>query len=119
MSNTNIKKRQEIEQKVVRHLVRSMKKAGWDAYRVNDGGEVIKTETEKDVMDTVFSVDESWIRFRKIIANGEKLIKVAYIVLGNDGWDCICDHHLSDPGCAEDDFEKVMEAVSAYSSKFE
>lgn len=102
-------KRQEIERKVVRHLIRTMKAAGWTVAHVDDGGEKFKDPTEADAMDVVFSADESWIRFKK----GD-MQRTAFIVLGNDGWDCICDHATSDPGLPEDDFEKVMDKVSEY-----
>lgn len=46
--------------------------------------------TEDEVMDTVFSVDESTICFKK-----GKMSCFAYIVLGNDGYDCIADNSCS------------------------
>ena len=39
MSRTNTEKRQEIERKVVRHLIRTMKSEGWNAINVFDGEE--------------------------------------------------------------------------------
>ena len=64
----NVEKRQEIERKVVRHLIREMKKAGWSIAKINDGGEPdedILHPNETEAMDTVFSVDESTIYFSK------------------------------------------------------
>jgi hypothetical protein len=109
---SNVENRQEIERKVVRHLVRTMKAAGWDAFSVDDGGEIVKTRTEAEVMDTVFSVDESTIRFRK-----GSTVHVAVIVLGNDGWDCIADYSFSDDDT--DGFDALMQQVSAYAEKLE
>lgn len=105
----NTEKRQEVERKVVHHLVREMKAAGWEAYRVFDGEEFEKTATETEVMDTVFSVDEAVIWFRK----GD-LKRVASIVLGNDGYDAIADSSCSRADIPGDDFEAVMEKVYAY-----
>lgn len=112
----NVEQRIEVEKKVVRHLIREMKKAGWSIAKINDGGdfdEDILHPNETEAMDTVFSVDESTIFFSK----GE-LIRHAYIVLGNDGYDCIADHSCSNPKLEEDDFEKVMDEVQEYADKF-
>ena len=86
-----VEKRQEIERKVIRRLIRAMKDSGWIVYCIFDGEERVKPfpVTEKAVLDTVFSVDECSITFKK--AGFEKGC-VAQIVLGNDGWDCIADH---------------------------
>lgn len=105
----NVEKRMEIERRVVRHLIRSMKAAGWRAFAVDDG-DVVKVSTESETMDAVFAVDEARIAFKKESGVGT-VHRTAYIVLGNDGWDCICDHSCSNPHIPEDDFEKVMEEV--------
>ncbi len=116
----NVEKRIGIEKKVVRNLVREMKKAGWESYAVNDGEEIVKCRLESEVMDAVFSVDESWIKFKKIIADGSSIKRSAYIVLGNDGYDAIADNSLSNPNIPEDDFAAVMDGpVSAYCDKIE
>lgn len=88
---TTATKRQEIERKVVRHLIRTMKAEGWIVYCIFDGEEKVKplVVTEEQLMDVVFSVDESSITFKK--AGFDKGC-VAQIVLGNDGYDCIADH---------------------------
>lgn len=117
----NAEQRQEIERKVVRHLIRAMKEKGWKILYINDGGEDdenIHNPNETLAMDTVFSVAESWIFFSKPLPDGRKIKHMAYIVLGNDGYDCIADH-----GCALkdeplDDFEQIMEEVQAYADKF-
>lgn len=105
----NVEKRMEIERRVVRHLIRSMKAAGWRVFEVDDG-DVTKVSTENEAMEALFAVDEAHIFFLKETRAGT-LRRTAYIVLGNDGWDCICDHSRSNAGIAEDDFEKVMEEV--------
>lgn len=112
----NVEKRMEIERRVVRHLIRSMKAAGWRVFAVDDG-DVVKVNTEEEAMDAVFAVDEASIVFKKESGVGT-VRRTAYIVLGNDGWDCICDHSCSNAGIAEDDFEKVMdEVVTPYCDK--
>ena len=108
----NIEKRMEIERKVVRHLIRTMKKHGWIAKKVDDGGDQYElTPTERSVMDAVFAVDEAQIYFSK-----ESHGHWVQIVLGNSGYDCISDYNYSD----HDDFEHVMKTfVDPYCEKLE
>jgi len=101
----NTEKRIETERKVVRHLIRTMKVEGWIVYCIFDGEERVKplAVTEETVMDTVFSVEESSITFKK---SGFDKGCVAQIVLGNDGYDCIADHSYP----SEDhEFVRIME----------
>jgi hypothetical protein len=120
----NVEQRQEIERKVVRHLIRSMKEKGWIITRINDGGEPDEdtlNPNETQAMDTVFSVDESVITFAKQICSNPTKVSIrrnAYIILGNDGYDCIADHSCSDNTLAGDDFEQIMDEVQEYADKF-
>lgn len=116
----NVEKRMAIERKVVRKLVREMKKGGWDAYGVNDGEALVRCNKEADVMDAVFSVDESVIKFKKYLADGAVIKRSAVIVLGNDGYDAIADCSVSNPEIPDDNFDAVMDGpVSAYCDKLE
>lgn len=112
----NAEKRQDIERKVVRHLIRTTKKHGWDAIAVDNGGDEWEpTHLEREVMDHVFSVDESSIKFHKEVA-GKGMTHYVNIVLGNDGWDCISDYSYSEGG----EFEKIMlNEVDPYCDKLE
>ena len=118
----NTEQRQEIERKVVRHLIRTMKERGWTISRINDGGdpdEDTLDPNETGAMDTIFSVDESTIYFNKKVGTGVGgITRTAFIVLGNDGWDCIADSSCSNHALAYDDFEAVMSEVQAYADKF-
>lgn len=114
----NVEKRQEIERKVVRRLIRAMKEKGWNVLYVNDGEEQVKCRTEQEAIDTVFSVDESWIYFSKPVSDSRKFKRMAYIVLGNDGYDCIADHSCSVEDESEDDFQSIMDQVQEYADKF-
>jgi hypothetical protein len=107
----DVQKRIEIERRVVRKLVRVAKAAGWEVPAVNDGEELVRCQTEADVLDAVFSVDESSIRFRKEI-DGKAVTCSAYIVLGNDGWDAICDHSTH-PAFEADVTEPVLAWIDA------
>jgi DNA-binding transcriptional regulator LsrR (DeoR family) len=112
MMQTEVEKRQAIERKVVRKLIRTLKDAGWIAIKVNDGGdEWIKTPTESSVMEAVFAVDESNIIFKK-----GSVTQWVFIVLGNLGWDVINDYI---DYSHDDSFEKAMEVVSDYCDTLE
>lgn len=121
----NVKQRQEIERKVIRHLVTTMATHGWKVVKVNDGEEDVrvpeKTTAHAEmelILDTVFSVDESVIYFHRSFAN-RGMTHYAVIVLGNDGWDCVADHSCSQAH-AMDDFAKLMdEKVYPYCNKLE
>lgn len=113
--------RQEIERKVVRHLIRAMKEKGWLIARINDGGdpdEDTLKPNETQAMETVFSVDESTIYFKKKAGTGDGVTRTATIILGNDGYDCIADHSCSNHALAYDDFEAIMDEVQEYADKF-
>lgn len=103
MSNPELTKRELIERKVVRKLITSMSQHGWAVDSVDDGEMVFHNPSDADVMKAIFSVDESWIRFKK-----GSMSRSAFIVLGNSGLDCICDYDTSNPGCTDDDFEEIM-----------
>lgn len=110
----NVRQRMAIERRVVRKMIRAMKAAGWIAVRVFDGEENVRCRSEREVMDAAFSVDESCVKFSKELPSGEKLLRSAAIALGNDGYDAIADHSVSDPNKAGDDFEAVMDSVYDY-----
>ena len=103
----NIKERIAVEHRLVRHLVRVMKQNGWEAICVDDGGEMVKTVSEMEVMEAVFSVDESRIYFKK--GNQKHIV---LIVLGNDGYDAIADYTTSLGD--KDGFGEVMNNVNEY-----
>lgn len=86
-----------------------MKAHGWELYGVNDGEGFIATNSEKFAMEQGFAVDEFKFYFKK---EGE--VQSVFFVLGNSGWDVICDH-----SCAIDEFNQLMEKVSEYALKFE
>lgn len=83
-----LQKRMALERKVVRHLIRTAKKYGYDVIKVDDREQVHHVCTEKGAMDAVFAVDDCTIRFKH---PNQPKSHCAVIVLGNDGWDCIAD----------------------------
>lgn len=118
----NVEQRQAIERIVIRHLIRTMKQHGWIISHINDGGESDEdtlNPNETEAMDTVFSVDESTIYFRKQLVE-RHLAKThfAMIILGNNGYDCIADHSCGSTH-PKDDFEKVMFEVQNWIDNLE
>lgn len=107
---TTTKQRIEIERKVVRHLIRTARKHGFNLVRVWDGGENIPVETENEALDAVFAVDEATIRFRR---NGDAKTHCAVIVLGNNGWDAIADSSMGEG------WDSVMDEMDAYANKLQ
>ncbi len=103
-----VETRRAIEKKCIRHLLRTAKAAGYSVVYV-DAQTRIACTNETQAMLAVFAVDESIIRFSHPERPG---LHCAVIVLGNDGWDCICDHSLGEG------WDEVMEASNAFSEVF-
>jgi DNA-binding transcriptional regulator LsrR (DeoR family) len=115
---TTIEKRIEIERRIVRHLIREAKKAGWIAVAVDGGDEVIPVFGETETMDAVFAVDEATIFFWKTPEGDKRRTRSALIVLGNDGYDCIADHSAPHEEVSFG-WNEMMKRVYQYSCKFE
>lgn len=105
-----------MERKVVRHLLRTAKAAGYMAEVVDDGGYTFeKVKTERDVMDAVFAVDEANIGF---LHPSRNVRYWAFIVLGNGGWDAIADCTVGNPDSVVGaGWNTVMDECSDYSDK--
>lgn len=96
------------ERKIVRHMIRTLKAAGWAVYGVDDGGDGIETlNTEAEMVEAIFAVDESRAYFINQTAGNKKHVVV--ICLGN-GIDVIVDHSMSD----KDTFAATMGIVDEY-----
>ncbi len=94
-----------LEARIVRHLIRSLKAAGWKPFAVWTGDkEFVRNETE--TMDAVFSVDEAAVVFRS--ADSARKHSVM-IVLGN-GIDCITDWGFDPAGL--DNFDATMDKIT-------
>jgi len=106
----NVQQRLDIERKVVRKLIRVAKARGWTPVRVDCGDTLTTSPLESDILDAVFSVDESVVRFRK---DGVRGVHCAVIILGNDGYDCIADASSSP------EWDEVTEEVWDYCETLE
>jgi hypothetical protein len=96
----------------VSSLINKLQKAEFTILGVNDGEEYIKTNQNgsklairKEAVETVVSVDESWIRIKK----GDK-IGTLFIVLGNEPWELVADYS---------DWDDLTEVVDEYSQLWE
>lgn len=106
-----LKKRKDIEEKIVSKLVKVILKAGY-VISVFDGEEVPVKRSGKyfEVMKGLFSVDEESIKIRN---KAGEYVGFVYFVYGNDGYDVIADYS------ANEVIEKLMVEVDAYISKLE
>lgn len=75
-------RRVELERKIVRHIVRELRSAGFQPTQVWDGGEYVPATTEAQVMNAVFAVDDATVHFDGGRGDNEHSHGV-YFVLGN------------------------------------
>jgi len=123
IKDPKIRNRIAIEIRIVRHLIREMKKGGWDVYAVNDGEEFQKLKGEKKALEAAFAVDEASIYFENKslplrLEDGtmDCVGHHAYLVFGNDGYDVVADWSYSEN--ENDTFNSIMEANSDYAERF-
>lgn len=88
MTEKQLLARIAMEKRLVAKLLEVAKAHGYECVAVDDGEERIPVDSDADAMEAVFAVDESCVYF---IHPQEKARHVAFIVLGNDGWDAIAD----------------------------
>ncbi len=108
-----ITRREELERRAVRHLIRTAKKHGFAVSHVDDGGdvdEIIKPRTEAETMDAVFAVDEATIYFKH---PDQPRTHCAQIVLGNSGAEAIADCSMGEL------WDEVMAESSEYCDTLE
>lgn len=106
----NTQNRIAIEKKIVRKAIRTLKDAGWLLVGVFDGEEYQAITTEKEAIETGFSVDEFKLYFKK----DDSARHAIYFVLGNDGYDVICDYSYG-----EQSFFNAMNIINQYAEKFD
>jgi hypothetical protein len=109
---TNI--RITLEKRVLRFTAKSLIAKGWKLVSVDNGEERVKVSTIKEMIEQVFSVDDSYIFFTKDNEPGSMYL---FVVLGNSPWEVISDFG----GNAKmfDQFSKDMEEAGKYSDKME
>jgi hypothetical protein len=94
-----------LERRIVAALVAHMTQHGWRPSTVYDGEETTEVTDAKSVMEVIFNLDESSLRFRK--GRSEHGV----LLIGGNGIDMISDwnFHLGDA----DRFNAAMEAFDA------
>jgi hypothetical protein len=100
-------RRQEVERAIVRATIEEAEKQGWTLYRVSNGEEIVRTDSHEAALEAAFACDEAHLHFGT--SDGQEAW--VFIVLGNDGWDVICDYTLS--------FNAVIDATDRLVEKFE
>ena len=107
--------RNQIERMIVEEATKRLMSIGWNpAYHdATDDGEVEAISTLPEVIEAVFSVDECRVWFKK---EGMRHQHV-FFVLGNDGYDVICDHTCPAEDRPEHDFVRVMGSVDTYADE--
>lgn len=91
------------ERRVLWNLMAHLAKVGFNPHSVV-WDEVTMTPTPEAVMEMVFNLDDCWVHFGAGADDAHSI----YVVLGNDGVDCISDwNYYKDD---RDGFNKAMEA---------
>lgn len=91
------------ERKLIWNLLAHLEARGFKLTGANDGDEQYKLTDMKAAMEVVFSVDEAWLYVRK---NKARIGHTIFIVLGNDGYDCVNDYSIGET----DGFTAAMES---------
>lgn len=94
-------KRRPIEARIVRKVVRALKAAGTPVVKTWDGFEWVEVRTEREVLETVFNLDE----VRLYTADDGWV----YLVMGQD-WDTLCDWTM--------DLDEALMPVNDYIMKY-
>lgn len=104
-TQVEVDKRLAGERAAIRKAVRILKEHGWLPVRVWDGEENQPATNETEVLDAVFSVDESTVRFKHPTHKGTHGFCV---VLGNSPSECIYDASMGEG------WDDAMEPVWAH-----
>jgi hypothetical protein len=103
----DIAARQKMERQIATKIVDDALAAGYEL-SVDNGGDsdmVCGTTDRQAVLDTLFQTDEE----RLVLSKNKKHIGSVFLVYGNDGWDVVCDYHLS--------IEDVMKGANELADK--
>lgn len=92
-NNREIHARMRSERAVIANLIDYLAEAGYAVRAASDGEQRHKVSDMKAAMEVIFSVDEAWLFVKHPDqARGQTI----FIVLGNDGWDCVADYSTAD-----------------------
>ena len=109
-----IARRQRIEVKVARRLIRRLlaHDPNWTIC-VHDGEELALcgSRSEGEILGAMFSVDMEHLIVRA--DSGARRIGAVLLVYGNDGYDVLTDWSVSDP-----DFDRIVNGVSDWAERY-
>lgn len=97
------------DRSALQHVIREMKKRGWNVRSVDNGGGYVKMagKGETEILDEALASDDARIRFES--AEGDHRHTIL-IVLGNSPWEIVADwgYAVGDT----DGFDAAMNAVT-------
>jgi len=105
----NVEARKKIERQIVRCLVQSAIIKGYKVSVMNDSQEgyfVKDSRVVAEVMGQLFQMDEDRVCFTK---DGKHAW--VWLVYGNDGYDVICDYHLSLEPLIDSDVQPLIDKL--------
>jgi hypothetical protein len=104
----DIAARQDMERQIVSRIVDDALTGGFSLSVDNggDGFEITESTDRQAVIDALFQTDEE----RLVLLKNGKIVGSVFLVYGNDGWDVVCDYHLS--------IEDVMKGANQLADKF-
>jgi len=111
MRPTAVAIRQAIEKKIVKKTLETFTELGY-VFSVYDGGEQHPvTSNIEEAMEQIFAVDEAHLhvfspKLQEEIGTSNKCSGWIWFVMGNDGWDVICDYTVG--------LEEILKPVEKY-----
>jgi DNA-binding transcriptional regulator LsrR (DeoR family) len=106
-----VKRRQEVERAIVRATIEEAEKQGWRLVRVSNGEDNVAVRSIEEALEHAFACDEAHVYFAPEHTTDDKWTAWFYVVLGNDGWDVICDYTTN--------LDLVINATDALVAKYE
>lgn len=107
--------RTQIERIIVEEVTKRLIAAGWNPayHNATDKSVDERISTLAEVMDAVFSVDECHVWFKK---EGQPHLRQQYVyfVLGNSGYDVICDHTCPAEDKPEHEFVGIVDSMMKF-----
>lgn len=85
-----------LDRRVVWNLLHHLEAAGYVAFSVDNGDDAEAVNSHKEAMEIIFNLDDAAVFFRPVsVAAGDAgRRRWIRLVMGNSGWDVICDSSL-------------------------
>lgn len=95
-----------VERAVVSEVLYAASRAGWRACQTDMGDGPVQTRGVRAAMAEVFACDDGRVYLRHVQTGEGAWV---YIVLGNDGWDCISDYSTNLTPIIEPIYKRIEE----------